>query len=408
MSAPAAADPALARVWSAALAARERVGSFRDGTFVVPEISVAEADALDALPWRERRRRFISGQDLNERLSRFEAAVFASGIDPLEGYARYAGRTPRDLPAARARKRDHRAAQRALLWEHPAVAARPALAEALDASTIRLGDVPAWLQALDLIRVLPAEPVVERAVLSARLFAGDAHMLDPDAKVERFARGLLERLGGTPAEHSVRELWLEWGVETDPLSSTVLTMNLGAAPDTPIGAALETLHGGHLVLTLAQLEELAVDWHAEDVFVCENPTVVRAAQRALGTACRPLVCTGGWPSAAASALLHQLRAAGATLRHHGDFDWDGLAIHQTLVRDASVVPWRYDAATYERAVLDRNARLRPLTLRRRAVTGALGDALARAGCMVPEELVLDGLLEDLRRGTGDRASIAGG
>lgn len=126
MSVPAADDPALARIWSAALDARERVGYFRDGTFVVSDVKVAEADALDALPWRERRRRILSGRDLKERLSRFEAAVSDSGIDPLEGYERYAGRRPRDLPSARAGKRQHGAAQRARVRLHPAVAARPA------------------------------------------------------------------------------------------------------------------------------------------------------------------------------------------------------------------------------------------------------------------------------------------
>ena len=397
MSAPAAGDPALARVWSAALDARERVGYDRDGTFAVPELSVTEADAFDALPWRERRRRILSGRDLKERLSRFEAAVYDSGIDPIEAYERFAGRRPRDLPAARAGKRDHRAAQRARVFEHPAVAARPALVEALQTSVIRLADVPAWLQALDVVEVLPAEPVVERAVLSARLFAGDAHMLDPDTKVERLVRGLLERLAGMPGQRSVRELWLDWGVETDPLSSTVLTLNLEGALDTPLGMALSTMRGSHMVLTLAQLEESDVAWRAEDLFVCENPTVVRAAQRALGTACRPLVCTGGWPSAAASALLGQLRACGATLRHHGDFDWDGLAIHQALVRDAGVVAWRYDADAYDRAVSDSGVPLRRLMSRRRTVSGTLADALARSGCLVPEELVLGGLLEDLCR-----------
>ncbi len=85
------------------------------------------------------------------------------------------------------------------------------------------------------------------------------------------------------------------------------------------------------------------------------------------------------------------------MRHHGDFDWDGLAIHQALVRDAGVMPWRYDAATYDRAVQESHALLRPLTLCRRTVSGALAEALARFGCLVPEELVLDGLLEDLRQ-----------
>lgn len=78
-------------------------------------------------------------------------------------------------------------------------------------------------------------------------------------------------------------------------------------------------------------------------------------------------------------------------------DWDGLAIHQALVRDAGVVPWRYDIAAYERAVQDGDAPLRPFTRRRRTVSGGLADALARDDCLVPEELVLCGLLDDLRR-----------
>ena len=96
----------------------------------------------------------------------------------------------------------------------------------------------------------------------------------------------------------------------------MLTINLGAVTDTPLGAALTVLHGIHVVLTLAQLEESDTAWHSEDVFVCENPS---------------------------------------------------------------------------------HALLRPLTIRRRTVSGALAETLARIGCLVPEELVLDGLLEDLRR-----------
>ena len=118
----------------------------------MPELSVAEADAFDALPWRERRRRILSGRDLKERLSRFEAAVYDSGIDPLEAYERFAGRRPRDLPAARAGKRDHRAAQRARAVGAPCGrgAARRS-PRRWTASTIRLADVPAWLQALDVV-----------------------------------------------------------------------------------------------------------------------------------------------------------------------------------------------------------------------------------------------------------------
>lgn len=394
----AAAHPALQRTWAAALAARERRGPLGDGSFGVSALSVAEADALDALPWPGRRPRILSGAELKERLSRFEAAVAASGLDPLVGYARHAGREPRDLPAERAGRREHASAQRARVHEHPAVVGRPALVDALGAGTIRAGDVPAWLMALDVIAGLPAAPVVERSVLAARLFGGDAHVLDAGEKVERIARGLLERLGGgAPGERPTREVWLAWGVETDPLSSTVLTLNLAAAPGPPVAAALEALAGSHAVLTLAQLEEHALRWVKADVFVCENPAVVRAAQRRLGADCSPLVCTGGWPSAAVAALLGQLHAAGCRLLHHGDFDWDGLAIHQALVRDLAVVAWRFDAAAYAAALARTDAPLRPLGPRRRAVDGALAEALAATGRHVPEELVLDDLLADLGR-----------
>ncbi|HEY5195754.1 MAG TPA: DUF2399 domain-containing protein [Solirubrobacteraceae bacterium] len=392
----AAGDPALARVWASALRARERVGHASDGTFVVEGLTVAEADALDALAWPGRRRRILSGGDLRARLSRFEQAVAEDGIDLPEAYRRYAGRAPRDRPAERADKRDHDSAQCARVRGHPAVGRHPALAEVLETTAIRTADVPAWLAALDVVIRLPLVPVVERAVLSAQLFSGDAHMLDVDAKVERLARGLLDRLSRAPGGLSAREIWLEWGVETDPLSSTVLTLNLPVDPDTPVGAALTALRGAHAVLTLAQLEASPVTWRSGDVFVCENPTVVRAAERALGRTCLPLVCTRGWPSAAVSTLLGQLRAAGARLHHHGDFDWDGLAIHQALVRDAGVRPWRYDAAAYQQAVGRSQAALRPLNTRRRTVTGLLADALASTGCMVPEELVLAELLADLR------------
>lgn len=405
----AAADPALARVWAAALTARERVGYLRDGTFVVDAITVLEADALDALPWRVARRRILSGTDLRERLSRFEAAIHDAGVDPIAGYERYAGRAPRDLPAERSGRREHASAERARVHEHPAATRRVAVAEALRASQIRTADVTFWLRALDVVTALPAEPVVERAVLSARLFGGDAHVLDTDTKVERLVRGLLERLdGGEPGARPVRELWLAWGVESDPLSSTALTLNLGCAPGSPLAAALAALHGGHAVLTLAQLEECPVAWAARDVYVCENPTVVRAAQRALATACAPLVCTGGWPSAAVSVLLGQLRAAGARLHHHGDFDWDGLAIHQALARDHGVRPWRYDAHAYETAVRRRAEPLRTLGARRRSVGGPLADAMAATEKNVPEELVLEDLLADLRRSPSDRATVRGG
>ncbi len=390
----AASDPGLERTWAGALAARERRGFHGDAQLVVEALSAEEADALDALPWPGRPTRVLSGSTLRVQLSRYEAAVSASGVDPLDGYRRFAGREPRDLPAERAGRREHAAVRRASVLAHPAAVDRPELAAALSSSAIRAADAPDWLRALDVVAALPVVPVVERSVLSARLFGGDAHVLDADAKVERLARGLLDRLGDAPAA-SVRELWLAWGVESDPLSSTVLTINLEARPGPALTTSLAALHGGHAVLTLAQLEEHTLDWVSQDVFVCENPAVVRAAQRRLGPASAPLVCTGGWPSAAVGTLLGQLAHAGARLHHHGDFDWDGLAIHEALVRDFGIRRWRFDAAAYATALHGLAGSARPLGARRRAVSGELAAALAAADRHVPEELVLDVLLSDL-------------
>jgi hypothetical protein len=45
-------------------------------------------------------------------------------------------------------------------------------------------------------------------------------------------------------------------------------------------------------------------------------------------------------------LLRALRAAGARLLHHGDFDWGGIRIGNVLHRQLSVEPWRFDTEAY--------------------------------------------------------------
>ena len=92
-------------------------------------------------------------------------------------------------------------------------------------------------------------------------------------------------------------------------SNLIAEVEMAEEPELGVRRDASGLHA-----TLAQIEEGGAVWRAGDVFVCENPTVVRAAQRALGAACAPLICTGGWPSAAVTGLLAQLRAAGARLR----------------------------------------------------------------------------------------------
>jgi uncharacterized protein (TIGR02679 family) len=134
------------------------------------------------------------------------------------------------------------------------------------------------------------------------------------------------------------------------------------------------------------------------VSVCENPVVLAAAAERLGPGGPPLVCTGGQPGAAVVQLLRLLVSAGARVRHHGDFDWGGLSIGNVLHARLPVTPWRFDAATYRRAVPGSG---RPLT--GSPVAASWDPELARAmretGLRVEEELVLDDLISDLRART---------
>lgn len=79
-------------------------------------------------------------------------------------------------------------------------------------------------------------------------------------------------------------------------------------------------HGEPRVVTLRELRGVEVLAVGDEAFCCENPDVVAAAADALGPACPPLVCTGGWSSTAGLRLLRALVAGGATVHHHGDMD----------------------------------------------------------------------------------------
>ncbi|MBV8528176.1 MAG: DUF2399 domain-containing protein [Candidatus Dormibacteraeota bacterium] len=63
-----------------------------------------------------------------------------------------------------------------------------------------------------------------------------------------------------------------------------------------------------------------------------------------------MVCVGGRPNTAAATLLGYRRGAGVALRYHGDFDYPGLAIANEVVARLGAVPWKFDTASYLRAV----------------------------------------------------------
>jgi uncharacterized protein (TIGR02679 family) len=397
-------SPALERALRTARAARERRGSEGDARLVIPVLSPEEAIALDALPWPGRSREpILPGRDLRVALGRFEEAVRTAGVEPFSLYERFGG-PMRDLRAERRLRRSARDAFWQQLARHPVIAARPALGTWLqDARTtgkLRPGDEDRIEQALRVIAALPRTPTVERSALAAEILDGRPHALDADTPMERLVRSMLHALAGLDERSAsggdVRALWLSFGVECDVTACTVLALGLRPLGNSPLARSLHTLAGSHVVLTLGQLQASPLRWPAgKTCFVCENPAVIRAVERRLGDTSPPVVCTGGWPNSAVHELLASMRAGGTRLLHHGDFDWDGVAIHDHLARRLDVEPWRFDTEAYQRATDCVGLPLPRLRPPRRRTAHALVAALESRGVAIAEELVIDVLLEDL-------------
>jgi uncharacterized protein (TIGR02679 family) len=383
-----------------AAARREARGAFGDAKLTLEPLTPQEADALDGLPWPSRQRPFLTSETPTIRLARLEAALETAGLRPEELYEEALGRRLRDRPGEGRARRAARERFREQVLAHPAVAGRPAmrswLQRACESGRLRPGDADLVVQALRVVEHLPADRVVDRAVLAAERFDGRPHALDADTQLERLTRSLLAACNGIEDIERGRALWNAFGVEIDTTSTTVLTLGLAPRGDEPFEAALRAQTGRHVVLTLGQLQSGAAHWAATDVFICENPSVLRAAERELGSRCLPLVCGAGWPTDAVRLLLEQLRAAGTTLRYHGDFDLTGAAIFRMLERDVGVRPWRYDAAAYKTALAALVGRDLPgIDADTPVSTDELEAALHAGGRAIPEELLIDELLDDL-------------
>jgi uncharacterized protein (TIGR02679 family) len=109
------------------------------------------------------------------------------------------------------------------------------------------------------------------------------------------------------------------------------------------------------------------------VWTCENPDVVAAAVDALGVSCPPLICTGGWPSTACLRFVRAIGAAGAELRHHGDFDVERLQILDRLLSVTEGQLWRMAPEDYARCA-DAGAPVRSDTKSPQPPGSSLGTA----------------------------------
>ncbi len=386
-------DAALEPTLLAARDKRERIGAGGDGTLTLARLGAEEALALDGL--LAPRKPILAGQTRRIPLSQLEAALRAGGIDPRLAYERIGGRPLRDLPAERATAKLTQSQFRAWLTEHPVALARPAVADWLEDAAhqgqVHAGMRPVIERALRIVAVLPPAEPIQRTVLAARMLDGDSHGLDVDTPLHRLTVSLLAAAAGLDRDSSARAIWSAWSVLVDPVSSNVAVLNLPLYVEGDGGKLPRMIRGTHMILTYGQLSASDLRWPSgATCFSCENPSVLIAAEQVLGADCPPLICTGGRPSDAVRLLFGSARDAGVSIRHHGDYDSAGVQILRDLEARHGVTPWQFDLPSM-RMALRRLGRTAP-----DPVPATLEDGVRALDGGLPEELVIDDLLDDLR------------
>jgi uncharacterized protein (TIGR02679 family) len=398
--------PELSRLLDA-LQRRIELGRRLDGVLTLTAASPAERAAIDALFGRKSTR----GATLRIDLDLLAGTLREAGIcDELST----AVRSLRGVIVDRRALEAEQAAVWAEVWRVAAMdfAHRPVLhpwltkLERLGLVRRLCGNEPAKGATLlrDLARVAdalpaPAEPL---AAFAAGLL-GDAHALDPGTPRATLAVRAAARLGGVHFKDDAegrRAAWASVGVMCDELSTPVLVYNLASRDATPLGrllrAAKDEAEPLHLSLRVLLRWPLGPDSGVAEqpIHVCENPTIVTMAVARLGRACAPLVCVNGQFATPALVLLRQLRAAGARLYYHGDFDPAGLAIARRVMTESGARPWRFGAADYIAA---------PKAVKFIGGLGptpwdpALSAAMRDGGRVVHEEAVFETLAQDLAR-----------
>jgi uncharacterized protein (TIGR02679 family) len=385
------ADPGWRRLLAAARRSLERTGGRLDGSVSLTQPSDAERLIVIGITGVHRPpgvgRLTVRLADIDAHLCAVYGSDLAEALGPV-----------RDRPGERQTE----------------AAARDA-ALALGAAGRHAGDVwyTEWLQALrrdgtltravraglpfgDVIAVMDALPARDEPMPAfAERVLGNTKALG-----DGFVRGLVLR--ALAAWHRVdipanaeeeRTLWELAGVVPDDLASQVLVLGVpatgGLLGDWLTAAAAAAVP---FRVTLHQLRICPLVLDCDELFVCENPAVLRAA---VGRRSRPLVCTEGVPSAAVHALLRAARD-GTPIRWRNDFDWTGVRLTAAaLARYPSAVPWRMSAVDYVRAA-DRGV---PLTGTPAPAPWdpELAAAMSTAGRAVMEERLMDRLLDDLAR-----------
>lgn len=194
-----------------------------------------------------------------------------------------------------------------------------------------------------------------------------------------------------------RALWESAGAIGDDLASQVLLLNVRCAGSDIVSGWLRDAAdcGIPFRLTLHQQAADPIVPEAADLYVCENPAVLRVAAAELGADCPPLVCTEGVPSVACQRLLTAAVAGGARLHWRADFDWAGLRIVGAAVTTHRALPWRMTAADYRGHLDDGDSTPLVGAPSTSPWDPALADVMRAHGRAVMEERLVATLLADL-------------
>jgi uncharacterized protein (TIGR02679 family) len=246
----------------------------------------------------------------------------------------------------------------------------------------------------DVVSVLDALPAADEPMPAfAERILGDTKAL-----AGGFVPGLVLRAldawhgarASTGAERE-RELWELAGVVPDDLASQVLVLGVPATGGV-VGEWLTSAATARIPfrLTLHQLRQTPLRLDCREIYVCENPAILRAAT---AHPARPLICTEGVPSVAVHTLLRAL-PAGTPIHWRNDFDWSGVRITAAaLARYPDAVPWRMSGTDYAAAA----ANGLPLAGEPASTPWepSLAATMTTTGRAVMEERLLEPLLRDL-------------
>jgi uncharacterized protein (TIGR02679 family) len=368
-------DPALARVVHR-LARRLELGRPLEATLTLDNASEAERLALSRLLGR---RLSLRGSSLRVAPAQLSAALSRAGIVPdlRSAVEALAGPVTSRAEVAAAESAGRAAALATLAASrHAGTSWYQRWTEALQADgtltrMVRARSGPLIEQAVAVLDELPADMLPLPAL--AERATGDTKALSGTRLARLVLRALALREGGAAVLPETgggaaaglralsragvqRALWESAGAIPDDMASQALVLGITALPSLPLARwlseAAET--GTPFRVTLQQLVSMPLQPTVARVFVCENPSVLRAAATAGITSRRSagvaLICTEGVASAACHRLLTAVAGTGACIDWRGDFDWTGLrAVGDALTRYRAR-PWRMDLADYDAAL----------------------------------------------------------